>query len=132
LSEVLAMTTDAETPTGLLLSDDLLFASRIAGTARGLKLTIHQATSVNRLTALVQSHRPRLVILDLANPTLDLPTLIAELESTAGTRPRLVAYGSHVDGATLRKAKEAGCEVVLARSQFIEELPQALPAWMAP
>jgi hypothetical protein len=44
----------------------------------------------------------------------------------------VVAYGSHVDTATLRAAREAGCDVVLPRSKFVEELPTALPTWLAP
>ena len=44
--------------------------------------------------------------------------------------PRMVAYGSHVDAAVLRAAREAGCDPVLPRSKFVEELPRALPEWM--
>jgi hypothetical protein len=42
-----------------------------------------------------------------------------------------VAYGSHVDTESLRAARAAGCDRVLPRSKFIEELPSALPDWFA-
>jgi hypothetical protein len=45
--------------------------------------------------------------------------------------PRIVAYGSHVDTAGLRKAREAGCDLVWPRSKFVAELPGALQAWFA-
>jgi hypothetical protein len=53
-----------------------------------------------------------------------------QLASMGG--PRVVAYGSHVDTATLRAAREAGCDPVLPRSKFVEELPSALPHWFTP
>jgi len=46
--------------------------------------------------------------------------------------PRIIAYGSHVDVATLKRAREAGCDRVMPRSQFVEELPTALISWLAP
>jgi hypothetical protein len=41
-----------------------------------------------------------------------------------------MAYGSHVDTATLRAARAAGCDPVLPRSKFVEDLPICLPAWL--
>jgi hypothetical protein len=68
------------------------------------------------------------VIVDLANPGLVLTDLIRGLGEP---RPRVVAYGSHVDTESLRAARAAGCDPVLPRSKFIEELPSALPDWFA-
>ena len=47
-------------------------------------------------------------------------------------RPRVVAYASHVDTASLKAACDAGCDVVLPRSKFVADLPTALPEWLAP
>jgi hypothetical protein len=44
--------------------------------------------------------------------------------------PRVIAYGSHVEAATLHAAREAGCDLVLPRSRFVEELPVSLGAWL--
>ena len=115
---------------GLLLSDDLMFASRITGTARGLGLTIKPARSVEVLDSLVIQESPGCVILDLANPTLELAGLLGQLRQTCSSMPRVVAYGSHVDAAGLKAARDAGCDVVLPRSAFVEQLPTALPEWM--
>jgi hypothetical protein len=43
--------------------------------------------------------------------------------------PRVVAYGSHVDTATLKAARASGCDPVLPRSKFVEDLPRELPRW---
>jgi CheY-like chemotaxis protein len=109
----------------------MLFTSRIAGTARDLGLLVKAARSIEALTTLLQQQTPSCIIVDLAHPELRIADFMNRLRSTCTPLPRVVAYGSHVDTATLRAAKEAGCAVVLPRSKFVEELPRALPEWMA-
>ena len=107
---------------GLLLSDDLIFTSRITGTARALGLTVHPARSVAALLTLAREHPPAGVLVDLAHPGLSVPDLIQQLGEICPSRPRVVAYGSHVDAAGLRTARDAGCDLVLPRSAFVEQL----------
>ena len=125
------MSSQMETaPVGLLLSDDLIFTSRIVGTARGLGLEVRQVRALDRLVETAKQVGTRCVILDLAFPGLDLPELmrrIGELE----TPPRVVAYGSHVDAASLQAARAAGCQPTLPRSKFVEDLARDLPHWLA-
>ncbi|MBI1918515.1 MAG: response regulator [Planctomycetes bacterium] len=116
---------------GLLLSDDLIFTSRVAATARALGLTIKAARSVEALEALARHQVPAGVLIDLGNPGLDVPYLIAQMRSACPVMPRVVAYGSHVDAAGLRAARAAGCDIVLPRSAFVEQLPTALAEWLA-
>jgi CheY-like chemotaxis protein len=115
---------------GLLLSDDLMFTSRITGTARSLGLTIKPASSVEVLESLASQETPRCIMLDLANPGLAVGDLIQHLRETCTPMPRIVAYGSHVDAAGLKAARDAGCDVVLPRSAFVEQLPHKLAEWM--
>jgi CheY-like chemotaxis protein len=115
---------------GFLLSDDLMFTSRVTGTARDLGLTIKPARSSEILEKLAQQQAPSCVIVDLANPGLNLIDLIGQLRAACGIMPRIVAYGSHVDAAGLQAARAAGCDVVLPRSAFVAELPRKLADWM--
>ena len=119
-----------QSPVGVLLSDDLIFTSRITATARQLGLELHTAKAQAGLEALAEQQAPRCVILDLGNPGLDVAALLRRLHETGRPMPFVVAYGSHVDAATLRAARAAGCDLVLPRSKFVEELPQALPDWL--
>jgi DNA-binding NarL/FixJ family response regulator len=114
----------------ILLSDELMFTSRVTGTARDLTLVVTPARSMAAVLDLARRQPPACVIVDLANASLDLPALIAGL-GEIGPRPRIVAYGSHVDTASLQAARAAGCDVVLPRSKFVEELPTALSGWLA-
>src|SRR4051794_8089307 len=115
------------TGTGLLLCDDLIFTSRVTGTAQALGLRVQAARSADALVELARRAPPACVIVDLHNPGLDLGALLARLAEACPAMPRVVAYGSHVEAATLHAARQAGCEVVLPRSKFVEELPEALP-----
>jgi CheY-like chemotaxis protein len=125
------MSSEPDRPVGLLLSDDLIFTSRVAGTARDIGVTVKAARSAEALVALAREAPPRCVILDLANPGLAVADLLRRLRETCTPMPRVVAYGPHVDAVALRAAREAGCDPVLPRSKFVEELPRSLPAWMA-
>src|SRR2546421_3184978 len=122
------MATSDSAPRGLLLSDDLIFSSRIIGTASDLGLRVIALPSPRALLDALQPQCPRCVIVDLANPSLVIAELMKSLAHVA-PRPFVVAYGSHVDTATLQAARDAGCDVVWPRSKFVAELPAALPAW---
>src|SRR4051794_28603582 len=118
------------TPSGLLLSDDLIFTSRILGAARDHGLLAVAAGAPELLLSIARKQQPACVVIDLANPGLNLPDLLAGLAALP-RRPRVVAYGPHVDAAGLRAARDAGCDVVLPRSAFAERLAADLPAWFA-
>jgi CheY-like chemotaxis protein len=121
---------EAAVADGLLLSDDLIFTSRITGTARALGLEVRAARTVETLVQLACEEPPRGVLIDLAFPGLALEELLARLRRECVPVPRVVAYGSHVDTATLRAARAAGCDPVLPRSKFVEDLPAELPKWL--
>jgi DNA-binding NarL/FixJ family response regulator len=127
----MAMPQDQTQPLGLLLSDDLIFTSRIVGTGRDLGLPVKAARSADALLALARQQTPRCVIVDLANPGLAIADFMSQLAAACSPMPFVVAYGSHVDTATLRAGREAGCPVVWPRSKFVEELPRAMASWFA-
>jgi DNA-binding NarL/FixJ family response regulator len=115
---------------GLLLCDDLIFTSRIVGTARALGLVLHSRKDVASLLSLANAEQPSCVIVDLQAPGLDLPALLTRLKEVCQGMPRVVGYGSHVEAATLRAARQAGCDPVLPRSAFVESLAEDLPIWL--
>jgi len=118
------------TPVGLLLSDDMIFTSRITGTARDLGLCVKPARSIQTLNSQIHEQAPCCIIVDLGHAGLSIGDFMKGLGQLCTPVPRVVAYGSHVDTAVLRAAREAGCYAVLPRSKFVEDLPRALPDWM--
>lgn len=114
---------------GLVLCDDLIFFSRIAGAARAAGLTVRMVRSAAELLAAARAAPPGGVILDVHNPGLDLPALVAELGALP-VPPPVTAYGSHVEAEVLRAARAAGCARVLPRSRFVELLETDVHEWL--
>ena len=118
-------------PHALLLCDDLIFTSRITGTARALGLTMRCAKTADVLLDFARQTPPRCVIIDVHAPGLAIDELVRDL-CALKPKPFIVGYGSHVEAATLKKARDAGCDIVWPRSKFAEELETALPSWVKP
>ena len=113
----------------LIFCDDLIFTSKIAATARACGIASSVARTQAALVAKLPAQPVGCVVVDLHNPTLDWLTLMPSL---GAARPRLVGFGSHVDTATLKAAREAGCNLVMPRSQFVKLLETDLPKWADP
>jgi CheY-like chemotaxis protein len=117
---------EAAEPAGLLLSRDLIFKSKVTGTARALGHRVLVAGDVALAAQMIEQWRPKVVFVDLAAGELvSAPALIA-FQKTAGPATPFVAFGSHVDTAALAAAEAAGCNPVLPRSKFSAELPELI------
>lgn len=114
-------------PIGYLLADDLMFASRITGTARAHGLELSTCRTPADLLRRAAERQPACVLVDLHLAGLNIEELLAGLKSAG--EPFVVGYGSHVSADVLRQARTAGCGVVLPRSQFVAELEGSLPNW---
>jgi DNA-binding response OmpR family regulator len=113
---------DGSGPAGLLLSRDLIFTSKITGTARELGYQVLVAGNQSLALAMIEQWRPRAVFVDLAAGDL-VSTEALVAYRTAAAETTFLAFGSHVDVAALRRAADAGCDPVLPRSRFTAELP---------
>lgn len=71
--------------------------------------------------------QPALVIFDLGNNSVPWAEWITILSSGSATRGMpVLCYGSHVNSDTLKSAKYAGAQKVVARSKFFAELPELI------
>lgn len=115
---------------GLMLCDDLIFTSKVTGTAKALGYVVTALRTPSMLIEQARQSLPRCVIVDLDHPGLDVAALVQQLVDLGEHRPRVVGYGSHVEAARLHAARVAGCDPVWPRSKFVEELPAALGEWL--
>lgn len=114
---------------GYLLDNDLLFGSRITGTAKALGLQLIPCRTAADLLARAKEQPAACVILDLHQAGPAIRDIATQLKAAGSTR--IVAYGSHVAADDLKEARDAGCDVVLPRSQFVADLAGNLPIWFA-
>ncbi|MGH7475464.1 MAG: hypothetical protein ACRELD_04190 [Longimicrobiales bacterium] len=114
-------------PVVVALAADLLFASRIQGTAGALGVRAEAFTRVEPLVARALEARPALVLIDLEARGLDVPSLIRRLRTEPALRhARIMGFVSHMNAGAAAAARNAGADRVLARSAFVEELPRLL------
>jgi predicted metal-dependent hydrolase len=75
------------------------------------------------LLEMITSLQPVLMIFDLSNTTLPWRDWLPMLKSAPATRRiPVICFGAHVEGETLKFARSAGADVVLARSAFAKDL----------
>lgn len=105
---------------------DLFFSAKINDEARKLGMTAafvkDQAAALEQLKS-----NPAAVILDLNCTSVDPVGLIETMKQNPKTATiPAVGFVSHVQTDLKRKAVEAGCETVVARSVFAQNLPAIL------
>lgn len=106
---------------------DMIFASKIRGTAEALNVTVNFARSEDSLFDAAKADVPSLVILDLHAERPDPFAVAARLKADEQLRDvPIVAFFSHVEVELQRRALEAGVDHVLPRSAFTMRLPQIL------
>ena len=114
---------------GLLVTSDLMFASRITAAAKPLGAEIRVAKAADA-AAIASEQLFNLIMVDLVQvKPASLPALVDELKRSVPP-PHIVAYGPHVDEATLESAKDAGCDEVLTRGQFHQRMGDLIAAWL--
>jgi CheY-like chemotaxis protein len=110
----------------LAVLDDLFFTVKINESAKraGMPITFVKSEK----DALDQAGaKPALIIIDLNCGQIDPLALVGKLKANAETKPiSVIGYLSHVQGELKQQAQEAGCDMVLARSAFSQNLPQIL------
>ena len=69
--------------------------------------------------------RPQLIILDLNFESANPLDLISKLKGNVDTKGiSIIGYLSHIQGELKQAAQEAGCDMVMARSAFSQNMSQ--------
>jgi len=115
--------------------EDLFFLAKIQETARKLNVKVEFVKSDKDLMERMQQNgeeKPSLIIFDLNNANAKPLTLIPKLKSKLKKSTSIIGFLSHVQGDLKQKAHEVGCDMVLPRSAFSQNLPQLLRRHGAP
>ena len=107
----------------LAVVSDLFFSVKLTEAAKRAGLALEFVKDPNEVMDKAQM-RPSLIIFDLNYEEATPLALIGKLKSSADTRGiSLLGYLSHVQGQLKLQAQEAGCDMVLARSAFSQNMP---------
>jgi CheY-like chemotaxis protein len=113
------------------LVDDLFFLAKIQETAKDVGVTLVKVDSGNGPAAITEA-QPQAIIMDLSARSLPVVEWIRTLKSDPATQSiRIIGFVSHVQGQLIADAKAAGCDSVMARSAFTQQLPQLLRSLVA-
>jgi CheY-like chemotaxis protein len=108
----------------LAVVNDLFFSVKITDAAKrsGMELEFVKDSAAVIEKAKTQ---PSLIIFDLNFDAVDPLDLIGRLKTEQNTRGiSLIGYLSHIQGELKLQAQEAGCDMVLARSAFSQNMSQ--------
>ncbi len=109
--------------------EDLFFLAKIQETSRklGIKVSFVKADKdvIARLTD-SEHERPSLIVFDLNNANAKPLTLIPKLRTKLKKGTSIIGFLSHLQGDLKAKAIEAGCDMVMPRSAFSQNLPNLL------
>lgn len=109
--------------------DDLFFLAKIQETARKMNVKVEFVKTDKDLMEHMKQNgeeKPSLIIFDLNNVNAKPLTLIPKLKSKLKKGTSIIGFLSHVQGDLKQKAHEVGCDMVLPRSAFSQNLPQLL------
>jgi len=107
------------------LMDDLFFQMKLAETAKHLGVEVKVATTADALMPLLDSP-PKLLIVDLNSRSQ--PIAAIERLRAAKSGVRVVGFLSHVQTELAAQARAAGCDEVMPRSAFTQNLTAILAA----
>jgi len=109
--------------------EELFFQAKIQETAKKLGVKVafikNDKDAVAELTE-GEENKPALIVFDLNNANAKPLTLIPKLKAKLKRSASIVGFLSHLQGDLKAKAVEAGCDVVMPRAAFSQNLPNLL------
>jgi PleD family two-component response regulator len=110
----------------LAVVSDLFFSVKITDAAKRAGLAVELVTDPKEVLVKAKS-RPSVIIFDLNFEAAQPLELIGKLKAGAEFKGvSLIGFLSHVQGELKQAAQDAGCDMVMARSAFSQNLPQIL------
>ena len=123
------MTLDENAPLVLMICDDLMFTSKVSSATRAFGARFYSSRTMKVDSKNLTSST--CVILDLENSGLDLSAFLTRLRTESASMPQVIAYAPHVNTDSLRMAREYGCDQVLTRGQFVDNLDSLIQGAVA-
>jgi PleD family two-component response regulator len=108
----------------LAVVSDLFFSVKLTDAAKRAGLALEFVKDPADVLEKAKT-RPQLIIIDLNFDSVNPLELIGNLKGNADTKGiSIIGYLSHIQGELKQAAQEAGCDMVMARSAFSQNLTQ--------
>ena len=103
---------------------DLFFSVKLTDAAKRCGLALEFVKDADEVLEKAKD-KPTLIVFDLNFDSVEPVKLIAQLKSQPETKGvSLIGYLSHIQGELKLSAQDAGCDMVMARSAFSQNLTQ--------
>ena len=110
--------------TVLAVVDDLFFSVKLTEAAKRAGLALEFVKDAGQVLHKALA-RPSLIVFDLNFHAAQPLDVISKLKASPQTKGiSLIGYLSHVQGELKQQAHESGCDMVLARSAFSQNMGQ--------
>jgi hypothetical protein len=110
--------------------EELFFIAKIQETARKLGVKVafmkNDKDAIAELMNGEETNKPALIVFDLNNANVKPLTLIPKFKTKLKRSVSIIGFLSHLQGDLKAKAVEAGCDTVMPRSAFSQNLPNLL------
>jgi CheY-like chemotaxis protein len=108
--------------------DDLFFVAKIQEVSRKLNVKVEFVKTDKDIAEKTENveEKPSLIIVDLNSNGIKPLPVITKMRSKYKKATSIVGFVSHVQGDLKVKAQEAGCDVVMPRSAFSQNLVSIL------
>ena len=109
----------------LLLSNNLMFFPRIQ-MAAGSHVSVIRVSDLDRLDKLINESDIDFVVVDLEYDQDFWSNALQVFQENEALNPKIIAYGPHEDTTSMEIARSLGCDPVLAKGAFVNNLKSIL------
>ena len=107
----------------LAVLNDLFFSVKLTEAAKRAGMALEFVKEQDQVLEKAKA-RPQLIVFDLNFDAVEPVKLIDTLKHSPETKSiSLIGYLSHIQAELKQQAQEAGCDMVMARSAFSQNLP---------
>lgn len=115
--------------------DDLFFLAKIREVSKKLNIPVEFVRTDKEMFEKIEAQPtsedgapvlPALVIVDLNNAAIKPLSVVKKLKTKLKKNTSIVGFLSHIQGELKLEAQEAGCDMVVPRSAFSQNLPNLL------
>jgi CheY-like chemotaxis protein len=110
--------------------EDLFITAKVQESAKKLGVKVafvkNEKDAIAELTSGDEQNKPALIVFDLNNANAKPLTLIPKLKAKLKRSASIIGFLSTIQGDLKAKAVEAGCDTVMPRAAFSQNLPNLL------